>query len=170
MPGPKIPRAKAAPGPLLFKPPAILLSMPAFQFSPIWPGNIKEPPTEAPPAESAPLNLEYHFKEMSRALYLDGYKLRRGWLRHITIGPKCDVCGQSGIAFAHKTEVRIIVCRQMQRALIAKFCELRSRLSFDHQHERLLPGSLHFRGCPVEALECGSPLLMKLRMRYCWFE
>jgi hypothetical protein len=142
-----------------------------YEFSRIWPGNIKEPPTEAPPVESVqPLNLECHFREMSRALYLDGYKLRAGWLRHITIGPKCDVCGQSGIAFAHKTEVRIIVCRRMQRALMVKYRELRSLQVCGDKHEKLLPGSLHFRGCPVEALKCGLPLLMKLRMRYCWFD
>lgn len=166
-----------------------------FELSRLWPGNVQEPPRvtlaetqariDAAPDESwikvdtpclanvqvpQVLTVNHDIKEMSRALSIYGHDLRCGKIRNIVIGPRCDKCRQSGIAYSHKGEVRILVCRRIENSMTGFFRERRAKLGCDNKDDPLPLGWLVFKGYPIESVECGRHLKMTLQMRYCWFD
>lgn len=121
------------------------------------------------------LTLDHDIKEMKRALFMGGRDLAEGRIRTLEVGPTCDGCGQTGIAYHRDGKTRILVCKPIKRAIDDLiFKQWHNYLEETKYSPRLAPFSPSLdsmiAGCPIESIECGRNLKMHLRMRFCWFD
>lgn len=130
-----------------------------------------------PPQEREPqkITVDNDIKEMKRALVMRGRDLTEGRVRILEVGPTCDGCGQTGIAYHRDGKTRILVCKPIKRAIDDLiFKQWHYHLEETKYSPRLLPFSPSLdsmiAGCPIESIECGRNLKMHLRMRFCWFD
>lgn len=122
-------------------------------------------------ANSQLITLDQDIRAIKRAIVFSHGKL--GVSTHAVINDvRCEVCRQAGLIYKHDGELKMLVCRRVYLGLV----DLMDRLERQRWKDgyivdmpAAMPLSVRVGGVPVESLPCEANLMLRLRMRHCWF-